>query len=122
MYLKSRAGNLSKYLRKFLFKTTEFDVEKSLPDATFCCAKDGKIQWVNDKAAEVFETSKMHLLTSNINDFIENALLMVQNAISRDSIIITKSVNAEIYYDMTAKEIEEGLENFVKWYKTFYKN
>lgn len=95
-------------IRKFLFKTTEFDVEKSLPDATFCCAKDGKIQWVNDKAAEVFETSKMHLLTSNINDFIENALLMVQNAISRDSIIITKSVNAEIYYDMTAKEIEDG--------------
>ena len=61
-------------IRKFLFKTTEFDVEKSLPDATFCCAKDGKIQWVNDKAAELFETSKMHLLTSNISDFIENPI------------------------------------------------
>lgn len=95
-------------IRKILFKTNEFDVEKSLPDATLFCGKDGKIQWVNDKAVEVFETSKMHLLTSNIIDFIENAIVMVNNAINKDCIVITKLVNKEIYFDMTAKEIEEG--------------
>lgn len=95
-------------IRKILFKTSEIDVEKSLPDATVFCGKDGKIQWVNDKAAEVFETSKMHLLTSNIIDFIENAIVMVNNAINKDSIIITKLADKEVYFDMTAKDIEEG--------------
>jgi hypothetical protein len=31
-------------IKKILFKTTEFDVEKSLPDAVIFCNKDGKIQ------------------------------------------------------------------------------
>ena len=50
--------------KKVLFKTKEFDVEKALPDAVVFCNKEGKILWVNDKTAEMFETSKMHLLTS----------------------------------------------------------
>ena len=64
-------------IKKILFRTNSIDVEKALPDAVVFCHKDGKIQWVNDKASEIFETSKMHLLTSNILDFIENALNLV---------------------------------------------
>ena len=83
-------------------------MEKALPDAIIFASKDGKIQWVNDKAAEVFETSKMHLLTSNIADFIENSHNLINNAITTDKPVITKLFGKEIYYDMTAKEIEEG--------------
>ncbi len=95
-------------IRKILFKTNEIDVEKSLPDATIFFLNDGKIQWVNDKAAEIFETSKMHLLTSNISDFIENALNMIHIAAGDSSIIIVKLLAKDVFFDMTAKETEDG--------------
>ena len=96
-------------IKKILFKTNTIDVEKALPDAVVLCGQDGKIQWVNDKAADIFETSKMHLLTSNITDFIENAINLAENAILTDTIVITKGVSKEVYFDMTAKNVEEGL-------------
>lgn len=95
-------------LTKILFKTNSFDVEKMLPDGVIFCTQEGKIQWVNDKAAEIFETSKMNLKTSNISDFIENALNLMNNAVIEDKSVITKMVDKEIYFDMTAKQSEEG--------------
>ena len=94
--------------KKVLFRTNEFDVEKALPDAILYCNKDGKIQWVNDKASEIFETSRMHLLTSNVADFIENAHNTITNATVNNKQVITKLLAKEIYFDMTAKEIEDG--------------
>lgn len=95
-------------IKKILFKTNTIDVEKALPDAVIYCNKDGKIQWVNDKATEVFETSKMHLLTSNIADFIENAHNLIINAVISTEKVIIKLMAKEVYFDMTAKEIEDG--------------
>ena len=95
-------------IKKILFKTNTIDVEKALPDAVIFCNKDGKIQWVNDKSAEVFETSKMHLLTSNIADFIENAQNLIKKCSSTNSQVITKVVGSEIYFNMTSKEIDDG--------------
>ena len=95
-------------IKKILFKTNTIDVEKALPDAIVFCNKDGKIQWVNDKAAEIFETSKMHLLTSNVTDFLENILNLVTSSILTDKPVITKLIAKEAYFDMTAKEIEDG--------------
>ena len=94
--------------KKILFKTSDIDVEKALPDAVVMCNKDGKIQWVNDKSALIFNTSKMHLLTSNIADFIENAQNVIINAVLTDNKVITKLITKEVYFDMTAKEINEG--------------
>jgi len=90
--------------KKILFKTSSIDVEKSLPDAF----KDGKIQWVNDIASDIFETSKMHLMTSNIGDFIENSITLITNAVILHKPVIVKFKNKEMYYDMTAREIENG--------------
>jgi signal transduction histidine kinase len=95
-------------IKKILFRTNSIDVEKALPDGVIFCAKDGKIQWVNDKAAEIFETSKMHLLTSNISDFIENALNLITNSIIYNKPVIVKFSQKEIYFDLTTKEIEDG--------------
>lgn len=95
-------------LKKILFKTNTIDVEKSLPDAIIMVAKDGKIQWVNDIAAEFFGTPKMHLLTSNISDFIENAMNLILNSTTTNRPVITKLNEKEIYFDMTAREIEDG--------------
>ena len=95
-------------IKKILFKTNTIDVEKALPDAVVYCNKDGKIQWVNDKAAEIFETSKMHLLTSNIADFIENALNLASTAIITEKPVIVKFVEREVYFEMTSKELDEG--------------
>lgn len=95
-------------IKKILFRTNSIDVEKALPDAVVLCSKDGKIQWVNDVAAEIFETSKMHLLTSNISDFIENPITLITNSIIMNKPVITKFADKEVYFDMTAKEIEEG--------------
>lgn len=94
--------------KKVLFKTKEFDVEKALPDAVVFCNKEGKILWVNDKTAEMFETSKMHLLTSNIKDFIENAINLIENSISNSMPIISKLISKEVYFNMTSNEIDEG--------------
>lgn len=95
-------------IKKILFRTNSIDVEKALPDAVVFCNRDGKILWVNDKAAEIFETSKMHLLTSNISDFIENALNLITSSIITNNQVITKLKTSETYFDMTSKEIEEG--------------
>lgn len=95
-------------IKKILFKTNSIDVEKALPDALVLCAKDGKIQWVNDAAAEIFETSKIHLLTSNIAQFIENPIALITNSIVMHKPVITKFTGKEIYFDMTVKEIDEG--------------
>ena len=95
-------------LTKILFKTTSIDVEKALPDGVIFCLKDGKIQWVNDKAAEIFETSKMDLKTSNISEFIENSTNIIMNAIENDKAVIAKMANREIYFEMTAKEADGG--------------
>ena len=95
-------------IKKILFKTNTIDAEKSLPDAVIFCNKDGKIQWVNDKAAEIFETSKMHLLTSNIDSIIENALNLISTSIILSKPVITKLKDVDAYYDMTSKEIDEG--------------
>lgn len=94
--------------KKILFRTNGIDVEKALPDAVIMCARDGKILWVNESAAEMFETSKMHLMTSKIEDFIENPMIMIINAITQNKSVITKFTEKEIYFDMTAKEIPEG--------------
>lgn len=95
-------------IKKILFRTNSIDVEKALPDALVLCGKDGKIQWVNDVAAEIFETSKMHLLTSNISDFIENPMNLISSSVIMHKPVITKFINKEIYFDMTVKEIAEG--------------
>lgn len=95
-------------IKKILFRTNSIDVEKALPDALIMCGKDGKIQWVNDAAAEIFETSKMHLLTSKISDFIENPMNLINNAITINRPVITKATGREVYFDMTVKSIEEG--------------
>lgn len=93
---------------KILFKTSSFDVEKALPDGVVYCTKEGKIQWANDKAAEIFETSKMNLKTSNVSDFIENSENIIINAVITDKSVIAKFVNREIYFEMTAKQYEDG--------------
>lgn len=95
-------------IKKILFRTNEFDAEKALPDAVVYCNKEGKIQWVNDKSAEYFETSKMHLLTSNIADFIENALNLASTSVITEKPVIVKFVDKEVYFEMTSKELEEG--------------
>lgn len=95
-------------IKKILFRTSTIDVEKALPDGVVFCSRDGKILWVNDKASEIFETSKMHLLTSNISDFIENALNLITNSVILNKPVITKLTSRETYFDMTSKEIEEG--------------
>lgn len=95
-------------IKKILFKTSSIDVEKALPDALVLCSKEGKIQWVNDAAAEIFETSKMHLLTSKISDFIENPMNLIEKSITEHKPVITKLISREVYFDMTVKEIEEG--------------
>ena len=94
--------------KKILFKTNSIDVEHSLPDALIFINKDGKIQWVNDVAADIFETSKMHLMTSNIADFIENAMNLISNAVIMNKPVITKFKDREFYHEMTVREIEEG--------------
>ena len=94
--------------KKILFKTNSIEVEHSLPDALIFINKDGKIQWVNDIAADMFETSKMHLMTSNIADFIENAINLISNAVIINKPTITKSIDKDLYYDMTVREIEDG--------------
>ncbi len=95
-------------IKKILFRTNSIDAEKALPDAVVYCNREGKILWVNDKAAEIFETSKMHLLTSNISDFIENALNLITSSVITNNQVITKFTSGEVYFDMTSKEIEDG--------------
>lgn len=104
----SRLKDIIMDFKKILFKTSEVDVEKALPDGVVLCSRDGKIQWVNDKASEIFDTSKMHLMTSNISEFIDNPINFAVNSIKSGRPVITKFKGKEIYFDMTANEIQDG--------------
>jgi nitrogen-specific signal transduction histidine kinase len=84
--------------KKILFKTSAIDVEKSLPDALVFVSKEGKIQWVNDIAADILETSKIHLMTSNISDFIEKHSLL-----DKVNISFKKYDNTFDYYSIQNK-------------------
>ena len=95
-------------IKKILFKTNSFDVEKSLPDATIIINPEGKIVWVSESATELFQTSRIHLLTSNIKDFIESAIDKIHNAIILNKVVITKKFQEETYYDLSAKSIDKG--------------
>jgi hypothetical protein len=50
----------------------------------------------------------MHLLTSNIADFIENAQNLITSTIITGNQVITKLILKEVYFNMTAKEINDG--------------
>ena len=94
--------------KKILFKTNAIDVEHSLPDSVIFVSKDGKVLWVNDISAEIFETSKIHLMTSNINSLIENGINLISNAVIMNKPVIVKLTEKEIYFDMTVREINDG--------------
>jgi len=94
--------------KKILFKTSTVDVDKALPDAVIFTDKDGKIQWVNDIASDIFETPKMHLMTSNISDFIENSKNIIINTVIANTPSIVKIAGNELYLSMTAREVSEG--------------
>ena len=55
-------------IKKILFRTNSIDVEKALPDAIIMCSKDGKIQWVNDIAAEILNIAYQSLDSKGDND------------------------------------------------------
>ena len=94
--------------KKILFKTSSIDVEKALPDAVIFCDSEGKIQWVNDIASDFFDAPKMHLMTSNISDFIENSKNIISNSVISNKSSIVKLTDKEQYYNMTARKVEEG--------------
>ncbi len=108
--------------KKILFKTNSIDVEKALPDAVIFCDRDGKIQWVNDIASEFFEAPKMHLMTSNISDFIENSNNIISNSVINNSASIIKIKDKEQYFNMTAREVEEGYVLDFRTSETFENN
>lgn len=93
-------------IKKILFKTNSFDVEHALPNAVLLVSSEGKIQWVNDVASDIFETSKMHLLTSDLSDFIENPINLIKTSISSAKPVIIKVKDKEQYFDMTAREVD----------------
>ena len=85
------------------------EVLRFLPDAVFVVEEStGKVLWVNDKAAVVFEASKDELLTMDFEDLVVNGLQLAEQSSYKDVAVIGGAVvnGREFYIELSANLLE----------------
>ena len=95
-------------IRRILSTQKNFDIEANLPDGMFMVGYNGLIQWVNDVAHDLFHVEEGMLFAKNINDVLENGFDLIKNSSNTHKALIAKNTQGEEYFEITAREIEEG--------------
>lgn len=86
------------------------EVLKNLPDAVFVVDSDGKISWVNDKTAVVFEEKKGNLTDYYFDDLVANGLQLAEKSSAKKTSVVTAAFtpdNKEFFIEMNAKKFAE---------------
>lgn len=97
-------------LKGFLSKTKDIDILAGLPDGVLLLDSIGKIQWANDVAGSLFETTKNELLKSELNEIIEGGLdLAKQAALSGKSVVGRARIHTEkeLFVEINGKAGED---------------
>ncbi len=83
------------------------EVLKNLPDSTFVIDSDGKVVWVNDKAAIIFEGKVRDLKGLYFNEIVANGLELCEKSYSRRNSVVTGAFTIEgkeFFIEMNAKK------------------
>lgn len=97
-------------LKGFLSKTKDIDILAGLPDGIMLIEDDGKIQWANDVAGVLFETSKNEILKLNLNEIVEGGLDLAKQAALSGKSVVGRARNIaekELFVEVTGKATED---------------
>ena len=95
-------------IRKILSIPKNNDIQSSLPDGVLLVGTNAVIQWANDIAHDLFRMEEGLLLSKSINDLLENGYDLIKNSANTHKALISKYTQGEEYYELTARETEEG--------------
>jgi signal transduction histidine kinase len=109
---------------KILSKTKDLDILGNLPDGILLIGSDGKIEWSNDIASEIFGIDKPNFANVNIYDILEGGFEMVKQAALSGKAVVGRLSHSEEekFLEITAKYLEDYLvaafRDVTKNYKT----
>lgn len=86
------------------------EVLKNLPDAVFVVDFDGKIVWVNNKAANMFETNTGFLKSLLFDELVNNGLELAEKSYRKRNAVFAKTTTInenEIFIELNAKKYVE---------------
>lgn len=86
------------------------EVIKNLPDAVLVIDLDGRIVWVNNKAAIIFESKRSDLKGLNFDDIVANGVLLAEKSHSKRNSVVTGAFTVEgkeFFVEMNAKKYVE---------------
>lgn len=83
------------------------EVVKNLPDVVIVVDFDGKIVWVNNKAATIFEASRSSLKGLYFDEIVANGMELAEKSYSRRNAVVTGAFTVagnEFFVEMNAKK------------------
>lgn len=95
-------------IRKILSIQKNIDIQSNLPDGVIFVGTSGLIQWANDIAHDLFRMDEGLLMSKSVNDILENGYDSIVNSANTHKALIAKSTSGDDYYEITARETEEG--------------
>ena len=99
-------------LKGFLSKAKDVDILSNLPEGVVLTDDSGKIQWANETACLLFESSKNDVLKANLNEFVESGLALAkQAALSGKPAVgrVKNTLEKELFTEIAGKFAEEYL-------------
>ena len=86
------------------------EVIKNLPDAVLVVDFDGRVIWVNNKAAVIFESNAGDLKGLNFDELVASGLEMAEKSYSKRNSVVTGAFTVEgkeFFIEMNAKKYDD---------------
>lgn len=110
--------------KNFLSKSKDIDILANLPDGVIVIDGEGKVQWLNEFAANMFEVEKGENSKHSVNELLEGGFdLVKQAALSGRSVVgRLNNLSKEMFIEITGKYAEDciiaSLRDVTQNYKT----
>ena len=95
---------MKKMLKDFLYGFTK--ILKNLPDGVLIVEKSGRISWVNEQAAKIYDCATWDLKNCEFDDIIDNGIEKIKKSISTKSPIVVGAFSLEsreFFVELNAK-------------------
>lgn len=95
---------MKKMLKDFLYGFTK--ILKNLPDGVLIVEKGGRISWVNEQAAKIYDCATWDLKNCEFDDIIDNGIEKIKKSISTKSPIVVGAFSLEsreFFVELNAK-------------------
>ena len=95
-------------IRKILSIQKNVDIQANLPDGVLFIGTNAIIQWANDVSHDLFRVDEGMLVSKSINDLLDNGYDLIKNSANTHKALIAKYAHDEEYFELTAREVEDG--------------